>query len=233
VPIDWQIENFEETPSTQDVVIERAKTDASEGLVVHAERQLQGRGRHGRVWEAGDDNLYISFLLRPSCAASEVGGLSLSAGLALAQVIETFGVRPTLKWPNDVLIRDEKCAGILIDSDLNADGSMNWLVIGVGVNTACAPIKGSAVLHIDKTECRDRFLEVFGNLYKAWQHDGFSGALRKAWLEYSYKPGTQMSVKFGSNAFRGALQTVDEMGCLRLKDANGEIKTITAGEVYI
>jgi BirA family biotin operon repressor/biotin-[acetyl-CoA-carboxylase] ligase len=101
-----------------------------EGAVAVAEHQSAGRGRAGRSWfDAPGQSLLVSVLLRPVVPVERLPSLSLVAGLATAEAIETTaGVRCLLKWPNDVVHGDGKLAGILLEV---VDGAV---VCGIGVN---------------------------------------------------------------------------------------------------
>jgi len=115
-----------ECPSTQRLLA----VDAPEGAVAVADFQSAGRGRLGRRWEApAATSLLVSIQLRPRVPSARLPELSLVAGRACAEAIEsTAHVQTTVKFPNDVLVRDRKVAGILAEA---TDGRV---VLGVGVN---------------------------------------------------------------------------------------------------
>jgi BirA family biotin operon repressor/biotin-[acetyl-CoA-carboxylase] ligase len=116
----------ESTDSTQRMLAE----DESEGAVAVAEVQTEGRGRLGRAWEApAGTSVLVSVLLLPAVEASRLPELSLVAGGAVAQAIaEVTGLEPAIKFPNDILVRSRKVAGIL------AESSEGRVVLGIGVN---------------------------------------------------------------------------------------------------
>jgi BirA family biotin operon repressor/biotin-[acetyl-CoA-carboxylase] ligase len=104
--------------------------DDPEGAVAVAEEQSEGRGRLGRTWHAAPrTSVLVSVLLRPEIEPSRLPELSLVAGGAVAEAIaDVTGIDPAIKFPNDVLVRGKKVAGILAES---SDGRV---VLGVGVN---------------------------------------------------------------------------------------------------
>jgi BirA family biotin operon repressor/biotin-[acetyl-CoA-carboxylase] ligase len=104
--------------------------DEAEGAIAVAEEQTEGRGRLGRAWEApAGTSVLVSVLLLPAVEASRLPELSLVAGGAVAQAIaEVTGLDPAIKFPNDVLVRGRKVAGIL------AESSEGRVVLGIGVN---------------------------------------------------------------------------------------------------
>jgi len=217
--IDWDVQVFVQLSSTQDVIKERAADGAAQGLVVQALAQSDGRGRHGRVWEMAAGNLALSFLLRPAVQANVIGQISILVGVALAQEI---GESAILKWPNDVLIDGRKCAGILIESDLSG-ADVNWLCVGVGVNTESAP-DGAAVVDAPRDEFRDAFLARMAALYEDWQAHGFED-IRREWLARTFPKGTQMNI--------GAFEDLDAQGNLIVRDGQNALKRYSSGEVYL
>ena len=114
------------TPSTQRMLV----GDETEGAVAVAEEQTEGRGRLGRNWEApAGTSVLVSVLLLPTVAGSRLPELSLVAGNAVAEaILEVTGIKPAIKFPNDVLISGRKVAGIL------AESSEGRVVLGIGVN---------------------------------------------------------------------------------------------------
>src|SRR5688572_3947010 len=106
---------FERTTSTNDVIEKLARDGVKEGAVVFAESQTKGRGRLGRNWISPPrKGLWFSVLLRPDFRPQETTQLTVAAATALRRAIhEQTGLKPEIKWPNDVLIRGRKTAGIL------------------------------------------------------------------------------------------------------------------------
>jgi BirA family transcriptional regulator, biotin operon repressor / biotin---[acetyl-CoA-carboxylase] ligase len=120
----------ERTGSTQRLL----GADDPEGAVAVADEQTEGRGRLGRQWLApAGTSLLVSILLRPDVEPARLPELSLVAGRACAEAIaETAGVETDVKFPNDVLVRGRKVAGIL------AEASEGRVVLGIGVNVSQA-----------------------------------------------------------------------------------------------
>jgi BirA family biotin operon repressor/biotin-[acetyl-CoA-carboxylase] ligase len=120
----------ERTASTQRLLGE----DDPEGAVAVADEQTEGRGRLGRQWLApGGTSLLVSVLLRPNVESARLPELSLVAGRACAEAIaDAAGLETEVKFPNDVLVRGRKVAGIL------AEASEGRVVLGIGVNVSQA-----------------------------------------------------------------------------------------------
>jgi BirA family biotin operon repressor/biotin-[acetyl-CoA-carboxylase] ligase len=104
--------------------------DAPEGAVAAAEEQTAGRGRLGRRWQApAGTSVLVSINLRPTVEVARLPELSLVAGRATAEAIEEeIGIRPQVRFPNDVLIDGRKVAGIL------AEAREERVVLGIGIN---------------------------------------------------------------------------------------------------
>ena len=126
VPPVWDVERLSSTNSTNQVVLDRARDGAAEGLVVVADVQTAGRGRLGRTWTAPPGaSLLVTVLLRPR--RPEL--VTIASGLAAVEACEAVtGFRPGLKWPNDLVTDRGKLAGLLAERDGDA------VAMGMGLN---------------------------------------------------------------------------------------------------
>jgi BirA family biotin operon repressor/biotin-[acetyl-CoA-carboxylase] ligase len=115
--------------STNDEARAWAREGAQEGSTVWAEEQSAGRGRRGAVWLSGPgEGLTFSVILRPSMPRALWPRLALVSGLAGVRVFEGQGLAAELKWPNDVMVKDRKICGILVEAFDDA------VIVGVGIN---------------------------------------------------------------------------------------------------
>lgn len=130
-----EIRRFSSIDSTNRYLLDEARAGAAEGMVALADHQVGGRGRRGRSWVAPPgSSLLVSLLFRPRLAASRLGLLASICGLAAADAcLAVAGVRPGLKWPNDLVVADRKLAGVLAEADLEG-GAARAVVVGVGLN---------------------------------------------------------------------------------------------------
>ncbi|MCA9611672.1 MAG: biotin--[acetyl-CoA-carboxylase] ligase [Myxococcales bacterium] len=127
----------DETPSTMDLAHEAVAQGAPDGWTVVTRRQTAGRGARGRSWSSEEGaSLPFSFVVRPLRAGSL---LALAVGLGLAESLERRGVEARVKWPNDVLVRDRKIAGILVEARSMGGRAPDAAVVGVGVNVRPQP----------------------------------------------------------------------------------------------
>ena len=201
---------------------------------VATDAQTSGRGRRGRVWFSPPGcGLYLTWLVRGRVAPMHAGVLPLLAGVVTARLCESLGARPTLKWPNDLLLGGRKLAGILCESRVDAAG-MDALV-GIGLNLRAPPggyppeVPGIA-LETPLT-ARDVALRLHAALdaalYALPPRDPFAGVLPD-WRARGPAPGTAMRVgeivgQFADLAPDGAL----------LLDAPGGRLRVDAGEVEL
>lgn len=141
-PSGWHVQVVAETGSTNADLLRAAAAGAPDRTVLAARHQTAGRGRLDRRWDApAGANLLVSLLLRDVPDAPHV--LTQRVGLAAIVACERVaGVRPVLKWPNDLLLADAKLAGILAQADL---GPTPTVVVGIGLNVGWAP-EGAARL---------------------------------------------------------------------------------------
>lgn len=134
----YSLQVYDEVTSTQDIAV---ATLADEPILVVAGRQTEGRGRSQRAWESAPRAMAASLALRPTWDLESWPLIPLVAGLAAA---ETLDGDVTLKWPNDLLMGEDKVGGILVE------GSGGVLVVGFGLNLWWPnPPSGSGSLSID------------------------------------------------------------------------------------
>jgi BirA family biotin operon repressor/biotin-[acetyl-CoA-carboxylase] ligase len=239
--IAWRLEQFEELPSTSDFCAERAKSGETEGLAVFAAQQSAGRGSRGRTWLSPPGNVALSVLLRPQIAPSQSSMFPLLAGIATADAIKAAlpaGPPPMLKWPNDVLLDGQKCAGLLIDAT-QSNNRIDWLIIGIGINLAYAPeVPGRATTcltaHGAETTAIALAQAVLDNL-SSWldtlANDG-PEAIVAAWLSRAHPIGTHLEIKTAEKKTAGAFAGLSPTGELLLQVEN-RIETFRTGEILL
>lgn len=239
------IELVDSVPSTNTLLMQRAADGALSGSVIAAEWQPNGRGRLGRSWHAAlGGALTFSVLWRFEQGAGALAGLSLAAGVALVRALRSLGTDEVrLKWPNDVLWRGRKLAGILIEMQGDALGP-SAAVIGVGLNvrlaeavtrridqpaadleTACGrPLDRSAVLGT-----------VVAELVAVLEHFETSGftPLREEWQRCHAHQGRAVSVKLPSGRTeRGVALGVAEDGALVFRSGD-TVQRLHSGEISL
>jgi BirA family transcriptional regulator, biotin operon repressor / biotin---[acetyl-CoA-carboxylase] ligase len=249
-----RLEGGAETGSTNDDLRELAAAGAQEGTVVLASRQTSGRGRLGRSWSSPEGGVYLSALLRPAVAPSEVAPLALVVALGVAVGLERLGAQPRLKWPNDVLLGAGKVAGILLEMAAEAD-RVERVVVGVGLNVHRPPAgatdvllvapddgaPGLAAAYISDSVPGVRLAEVaaaaldgIAEEYARWLAEGFS-AMRAEYEARSALGDREVAVRDLSGGVRaaGVVRGVDAEGRLLVEGAGGDVTPVVAGEVTL
>ena len=232
---------YEKINSTQQVASELAATGASEGTIVVADSQTGGRGRIGRSWASPPGGVYLSIILRPAIKPSEALRFPLIAGVAVAQAIEQLtGLKPRLKWPNDIIVKGCKAGGILTEMSAETD-CINHIVIGIGinVNTESFPDEIRGIATSLKAECGKEVSRVqlvqdilaqLESLYQVFQVSGFE-TIRERWKALSNTIGARVSVRGEREQVEGEAIDIDEDGALILRKANGALERVIAGDV--
>jgi len=130
--------------STQSAARKLAEQGAPDGTLVWSLTQTAGRGRMGRRWRSGPGGLYVSWLLRPKFPPARLADFSLACGAAAAAALrDATNIETAVKPPNDVLAlctdgRYRKICGILCEAS-GGSSSLDWLVVGIGMNVDNAP----------------------------------------------------------------------------------------------
>lgn len=237
----WRLETYESVASTSGLCRARAQ-DAGEveGLAVLARRQTAGRGTNGRAWQSPEGNLYLSLLLRPAEPARTAAQWSLLAAVALAGTIAAHvpdAHLVSLKWPNDVLLRGRKLAGILTESAARPDGMLDWLVIGFGANLAVAPTvpdRATACLaEVAPPPSPASFAQALMDAIDTWRaaraREGF-GAVLAAWLARGPALDMPLRLRCGDDTRQGRFAGLAPDGSLLLATEAG-VRAFAAGEV--
>lgn len=204
-----------------------------DGFWLRAERQDAGKGRAGRSWQGEAGNLFCSTVVNLRAGDPAPATLALVTGLALHDAVGAGGVAAVLKWPNDLLVADAKCAGILCEM---VHGTV---IVGIGVNVAAAPaVTDRATTSLAAHgEARDTatllaaLAAAFAVRLVQWRAAPLSDTLA-AWEARATPRGTAMSVH-ADRVVAGAFDGLADDGSLRLRLADGSIRAIYAGDVIL
>lgn len=240
--MEYRVRRVERTGSTNADVLAAAAAGEPEGLVVVAGTQTAGRGRQGRTWESPPGGgLWFTVLVRPDeVPVARFGWLPLLAGVALAEAVqEKAKVEAGLKWPNDLLIEERKCAGILAE----ATGT-GGVALGIGLNTnlgedelppAPAGVRATSLRArtgsaVDNEELLAGVLDRLAVRYAEWRTyagDAEASGLRRAYTENCVTIGKPVrAILPGGAEISGLATTVDIDGRLVVGD-----RPVAAGDV--
>ncbi|WP_367270819.1 biotin--[acetyl-CoA-carboxylase] ligase [Thermococcus sp.] len=226
-----RILRLEEVDSTNEYA-RRMAPDVPEGTVVVARRQTSGRGREGRSWASPEGGLWMSMILKPKKVDPR---LVFTGALAVGDVLDEFGIRSGIKWPNDVWVGGKKIAGVLTEGKAG-----RYVILGIGLNvnnslpaelreTATSMIYLTGVeVPLDKVLERLVFhLNAWYRLYKA-RPDLLMVKVR----ERTFILGRTVEVSLDESSFIGRAVDVLDDGSLLL-DVNGELRRVVYGDVSL
>ncbi|MDE0115440.1 MAG: biotin--[acetyl-CoA-carboxylase] ligase [bacterium] len=227
----YRVEWVSETGSTNADLLAEARRGSETNRVLVADYQSAGRGRRGRTWEAApESSLLFSVLTRPGIAAAMAHLVTNALALGAIEACDSLaGVRPGLKWPNDLVVADRKLAGVLAESVVAGD-RLEAVVVGMGLNvrTGAAPPEAaeSAVALedvcgaiVDREELLAGVLARFSHWMGGIGQQGGRADLMAAARRESATLGRRVSVELGDGSvLEGLAQDLDERGALVMED---------------
>lgn len=222
----------------------RRRAEAGEGgpLWLVGLRQTAGRGRRGRPWETGEGNLAATLLFRTEKPPAEAAQVSFVAALAVADLLAEYvpASLVSLKWPNDPLLGGLKVSGILVESGASPLGGL-WIAVGVGVNLARKPIDAERPATSMATyreapppapaEAAEGLARAFDRWFRVWTSLGFP-AIADAWTARAHGLGEPCVARLGTETIEGIAEGLDADGALRLRLGDGQVRRVTAGDVF-
>lgn len=238
---------LEQVDSTNTYLKRRGAEGAPHGLAALAEEQTGGRGRRGRRFESPKGaGLYLSVLLRPNCAPAEAVALTAWTGVAVCDAVEqAAGVRPRIKWTNDIILNGKKLCGILTEMSVEGEaGAVDYVVAGMGTNVGetaeyfaaagLADIATSLAIEghaVDRCVLAACLLNALDRMAREFPRE------KEQWLK-KYRadcltPGHEVKLvsPTGERCAR-ALEVGDDFG-LVVALPDGTIEAVTAGEVSV
>jgi BirA family biotin operon repressor/biotin-[acetyl-CoA-carboxylase] ligase len=237
--IGCELHYLETTNSTNDVARELAEKGSPEGTAVIAGLQKAGRGRLGRTWFSSQGNLAISLILKPGIDRMRL--LPAVSSLSVLHTLRKLGIKASIKWPNDVLIKGKKVCGILIESQLEA-GTLKYSIVGIGINIKLdvfkypeiAEIATSISAHTSRNiginEVTLILLTELENLYTRIDD---AHQIYNEWLDNMETIGKRIRVNTGKAIEEGTAETVNEEGNLVLQCDDGTFIEVIAGDVTL
>ncbi|MEE9524391.1 MAG: biotin--[acetyl-CoA-carboxylase] ligase, partial [Thermodesulfovibrionales bacterium] len=248
----------EEVGSTNDLAMELLGPDEKNGIVIMADSQTSGRGRLGRPWYSpAGKNIYMSLALRPNLRLQNASILTVLTGVAVCKGIkDCTGIDVNLKWPNDLILKNKKLGGILIETRVEKEVVIA-AVIGIGININIDEnefpediknIDTSIVietgLHYGREEIAFSVLRAFDMLFRdnliiddkineADINSSASMKLIQEWRELDITLGKRVSVITSNEKIVGKAVDIDEMCRLKILTDAGNDKLIHSGDVSL
>ena len=243
----WTVRVFDEVTSTNTLLKEMGRQGAPAGTVLVANRQTGGRGRLGRSFlSPGGVGVYLSALIRPDCAPTELMHLTCAVAVAMCDAVEAaFGFRPGIKWTNDLVVGTRKLGGILTELGLDPKtGRVSYAVLGIGINCGQTESDFDESIRSMATSARmvlgkpaDRNL-LIAEMVKALEtmdrqllhsRDAMLARYRRDCMTL----GQYVSILRGDEVRHAQALDIDAEGGLVVRYDSGETGTVTSGEVSV
>ena len=211
--------------------------------IIHALSQTAGRGRLTRSWvDLGEGNLFMSIVLKPSDSFNEIySNITQYLSVSLCKVLESYGLKPEIKWPNDVLINGKKIAGILSETVMTGS-VLKGIVLGVGVNLNADSkdvnsipdkIATSLNLEVGKNVDLDVFMteltEEFFKNYDRFLENGFE-FIKSDYVNRNCFLNKELNVQIFNNVETGLAKSINDRGELVLLKDDKEL-VLTIGDI--
>ncbi len=238
----WRVERLTRVGSTNDEARRRALAGDPGRLWIIAREQTQGRGRRGRLWTSPPGNLYASALLIDPSPVAIAAQLGFVAGVALRRAVVDLGASDEveLKWPNDLVWRGAKLAGLLAEGAALSDGRLACIV-GIGVNCLSAPsglayaadhLSNASGQAVSPERLFAHLATRFEESLALWRGGAGFAEIRARWLDHA--AGLRGPIRIaGAQGFReGVFETLDERGRLVLRGADG-VEAVEAGDLLL
>ena len=227
-------------PSTMDIARQEARRGAMEGTTIIAGEQTAGRGRLKRTWLTPGGNIALSVILYPRLALRP--SIIMLASLAVVHALESAaGLKPVIKWPNDILINGKKVCGILIENDLQGD-KVNHSIIGIGINVNFSPAGDTGIQYpatslaaetggdVSRTGVIRSLLLEMERLYRAVSA---GGSVFEDWRDNLETLGKTVRITAGEEVYEGVAESVARDGSLLLRVQDGSLIPILVGDVSL
>ena len=237
---------FDSIGSTNDEAKKMALAGAPHGTVLVAGYQTNGHGRLGRSFHSPENvGVYLTVLLRPECKPQELMHLTCATAVAMCEAVEkSAGFRPGIKWTNDLVFGKRKLGGILTGLGLRPDGTVDYAIIGIGINCCQQPgdfpadiADMAASLSMIARKDINR-AKVAAAMMEALWHMDTSLLTGKDTMLNQYRKdcitiGQDVVLVRGDEKRYGTALDIDEDGALIVRYESGEIAAVNSGEISV
>ncbi|MDG6987799.1 MAG: biotin--[acetyl-CoA-carboxylase] ligase [Nitrososphaerota archaeon] len=237
--VKWSFIELDEVGSTQEVAKGLAAEGAPEGTTVVAKSQTSGMGRLGRRWLSPEGGLYMSFVLKPDRIKRPELATIVSTAAVAEGIEKSTGLAPTIRWPNDVMLRGKKLAGVIAEAQASS-GGVSSIVVGIGVDCRRSAdlqsLRGESTTveqelgrPIAIPEVMRSILGSFSVLYGRW---AAGDDVRKEWARRVGTLGKHVLVKLKTeeNPFSCTAKTLEDDGSLSVSLA-GKDRVVRAEDL--
>lgn len=209
-------------------------------VVILADQQTQGRGRHQRAWRSLEGNLFVSFVSLIPPEKHDLGQLSIVGGVALGAALRSLCPHLIIqyKWPNDIMITGQKVAGILTEA--HEISGKRGFVMGMGVNIAEAPLlegrykatslKKEGVTPLSSLDVLTVLVPLFDRYKNLWLKEGFLRIV-KQWNQNALYHQEMIRIMTTKGPLEGVFKGIDSHGFLTIQVPSGEVQSFSTAEI--
>ena len=241
-----RIDCFDCIDSTNAYLKRIASDGAQDGTVAIAAEQTAGRGRRGRVFQsAAGKGVYLSVLLRPQLAPEQLMPLTGLCAVAMCNAVERVcGIRPQIKWTNDLILNGKKLGGILTELGME-NGALSYVIIGVGINISqqkedfdgevkdlATSLECELCRGVSKNELAAAMTAALDTLYDDLRHDNTAGYVER-YRRDCVTLQKEVQLLWQDVREKVFALDVDEQFGLVVRRENGKIETVRTGEVSV
>ncbi|NLT94224.1 MAG: biotin--[acetyl-CoA-carboxylase] ligase [Clostridia bacterium] len=237
---------FAEVDSTNELAKSYAAKGKPEGTVIIAEKQLQGKGRLGRTWLSPEgQGIWVSIIIRPNIMPYKAPQITFVLAVGMVRTLyKALGIKAQIKWPNDLLIKGKKVAGIL--TELSAEMErVNYIVFGIGLNVnqkikdfpeelrnKAISLRIASGHYVSRVQVLKVMLEELERTYNEYLQRGFDYILEE-WKNHCDTLGKEVQVFMDGTKLEGKAIDVDREGFLIIQDKENNIHRVIAGDVSL
>ena len=233
-----------EVDSTNKYLMDLAREGQESGSICLAERQIQGRGRRGRQWISPlGGNIYLSVLWKLPFGPAQLSGLSLAIATSVVDTLHNIGLKEVgVKWPNDIVWRERKLAGILLEIGGESAGP-SFAIVGLGLNLQLnkefageidqpwVDLDTIVKKPIERNKLVAGLISAIIQTFKRFEQDGLKPFLPK-WRQYDQYAGKNAVLHLENESIPGVISGIDDHGSLLL-EYNGKITRHHSGDVSL
>lgn len=233
--------------SSTNVIAKKIIEERNEiGFVITAERQSAGKGQGGKNWESPQGGLWSSLAIQPQIELSQLGLVPILSAVGIAKALETFDIKPLLKWPNDILFKQnlKKIGGILVEGKIT-QFKLNYLVIGIGLNVNNTIDQYSKLLQeqittiyeelrrkINLSRLLFEIIHQIENSFERLKLDG-SQSILEEWKNRDNIIGMNVVVQSPEMDYQGKVADISSNGQLVLEISDSKRVNLLTGTVII
>lgn len=232
-----RIFHFPELDSTMDQARKIARQGARDTICVIAEIQTASRGRLNRPWSSARGGLWFTLILKPDLPPPLAWTINFAASACMSEVLAgLFDLDVRVKWPNDLLLKGRKLAGMLAEMETRAD-MVNLLFLGIGLNVNNDPesdqyqaisLKSALGKPVSRKQILTRFLDLFESRITAVD----PARIISQWKDRTATIGTEVRVQTHDRVYEGKALDVDDTGALIVKGRDGITRKIIYGDCF-